>query len=108
MGGGGLYLQQVIGCVQDALLLAAQQSLDQLLDDGRLLMDDGQVQRTVGKRQSQLLRFEPQPTNAAAALTDVSPWVSCTPHRCLWTASRTRVSPVLQYCSRAAAVCRAL
>lgn len=41
-------------------------------------------------------------------LTDVSPLVSWTPHRCLWMASRTRASPLLQYWSRAEAVCRAL
>lgn len=44
-----LYLQQVIGCVEDVLLLAAHQSLDQLLDHSCLLVNDGQVQRTVGK-----------------------------------------------------------
>lgn len=49
-GPRGIYLQQVIGCVQDAWLVAAQHSLDQLLGYCRLLMDDGQVQRTVGKK----------------------------------------------------------
>lgn len=37
------YLLQVVGHVQDPVLLAAQQSLDQLLDDRGLQVDDGQV-----------------------------------------------------------------
>lgn len=110
MASGGSYLQQVIGRVQDALLPAAQQRLDQLLGHCRLLVDDGQVQRTVGKLQ---IRLQPPtsaqpPVKPPAGLTDVSPLASWTPHRCLWTASRTRVSPELQYCARAAAAaCRA-
>lgn len=42
-GGGGAYLLEVVGCVDDALLLAAEQSVDQLLDHTCLMMDDGQV-----------------------------------------------------------------
>lgn len=38
-----VYLLQVVGRVEDSVLLAAQQSLDQLLDDGGLQVDDGQV-----------------------------------------------------------------
>lgn len=37
------YLSEVVGCVEDVLLLAAEQSVDQLLDHTCLLMDDGQV-----------------------------------------------------------------
>lgn len=39
----------MVGCVEDVELLAAEQRVDQLLDHRRLLVDDGQVQRTVGK-----------------------------------------------------------
>lgn len=39
----------MVGCVEDVELLAAEQCVDQLLDHRRLLVDDGQVQRTVGK-----------------------------------------------------------
>lgn len=41
----------MVGCVEDVELLAAEQRVDQLLDHRRLLVDDGQVQRTVGKTQ---------------------------------------------------------
>lgn len=47
--GGRGYLLQVVGRVEDVELLAAEQRVDQLLDHRRLLVDDGQVQRTVGK-----------------------------------------------------------
>lgn len=39
----------MVGCVEDVELLATEQRVDQLLDHRRLLVDDGQVQRTVGK-----------------------------------------------------------
>lgn len=35
--------------------------------------------------------------------TYVSPFSSCTPHRCLCRTSRGRTSPVLQYCNKALA-----
>lgn len=38
-----LYLSEVVGCVEEALLLAAEQNVDELLDHTRLLMDDRQV-----------------------------------------------------------------
>lgn len=44
------YLLQVVGCIHDVQLPAAEQSVDQLLNHICLLMDDGQVQRTVGKQ----------------------------------------------------------
>lgn len=47
--GGRGYLLQVVGRVEDVELLAAEQRMYQLLDHRRLLVDDGQVQRTVGK-----------------------------------------------------------
>lgn len=47
---GGAYLLQLVGCIHDVQLPAAEQSVDQLLNHICLLMDDGQVQRTVGKR----------------------------------------------------------
>ncbi len=42
----------MVGCVEDVLLLAAEQSVDQLLDHTCLLVDNGQVQRTVGKHET--------------------------------------------------------
>ena len=54
MVSGVSYLLEVVSGVQDVLLLAAQQGVDQLLDHTGLLMDDGQVQRTVGKVKSSL------------------------------------------------------
>lgn len=95
----------MIGRVEDARLPAAQQRLDQLVDHGRLLVDDGQVQRTVERSPNHSLRFAPPLLRTTGELPDVSPLVSWTEHRCVWTASRTRVSPELQYWSRAAAVC---
>lgn len=48
--GVSCYLSEVVGCVEDVLLLAVEQSVDQLLDHTCLLVDDGQVQRTVGNK----------------------------------------------------------
>lgn len=50
MSGGSGYLSEVVGCVEDVLLLAVEQSVDQLLDHTCLLVDDRQVQRTVGNK----------------------------------------------------------
>lgn len=46
---GSLYLLQVVGHVDDLLVGDAEDDLDQLLDHSRLLMDDGKMQRPVGR-----------------------------------------------------------